>query len=162
MKDAAVWVNDLILLCTGGLVLRYVIATNQLVRSAQRQIQSGMEQTENAQRPFLALTLKEPEVADHTSPRGWGLENQGYGPAINIRHSEPAGNDGWVENVNPIKSGDFALIRNFDPGVMQQHVFIAEYESLSGTKYQTIVEWRDGVKQTRFAAQKTTNAQLPS
>jgi hypothetical protein len=143
MKDAAMWVNDLILLATAGLVWRYVRATNQLVRSA-------LNQTENTQRPFLALTLKEPEVGDHHLPRGWGLENQGYGPAMNIRHSEPAGNDGWVENVNPIKGGDFALVRNFDPGVMQHHAFTVEYESLSGTKYQTIVQWREGIKQTLF------------
>jgi hypothetical protein len=88
----------------------------------------GFEQTENAHRPFLALTLRDPPIADRDSPRGWGLENQGAGPALNIRHSEPGGNERWVENLDPIKSGNFTLIRAFNPDVMQQHVFTVDEE----------------------------------
>jgi hypothetical protein len=46
-----------------------------------------------------------------------------------------------VENLTPIPKGDFHVLPIFDRDVMQNRVFTIEYESLSGTKYNTIVDY---------------------
>jgi hypothetical protein len=79
----------------------------------------------------------------------WVIEHQGSGPALNIRHSEPHGEEGWTENVTPLKVGDLKVIP-FDGEVVQNRGFTIEYESLSGKQYVTTVTWEDGVMRTRF------------
>lgn len=81
---------------------------------------------------------------------GWAIENQGFGPAINIRHSDAGGGDQFRENVRALARGDFFFLEVFNIDVMRNHVFTAEYESLSGTKYRTVVAWPDGVMRTTF------------
>lgn len=100
--------------------------------------------------PFLVLLTK-PTYGqyDEVMPE-WAVENQGFGPAINVRHSEAGGSEVFTENVNPLAKGDYVFLTGFDIDVMRNHVFTAEYESLSGTKYRTVVVWEDGVMRTRF------------
>ena len=83
-------------------------------------------------------------------PGGWALENQGFGTALNIRHSEPQGNAGWVY-VTPLAKDNFHVLPTFGIDVMRNHEFTAEYESLSGTKYRTVVAWQHGVMRTTFS-----------
>jgi len=49
-------------------------------RDTKRIADDSATQVERAQMPFLALGMRE---RDESSP-GWILENQGFGPAINI------------------------------------------------------------------------------
>jgi hypothetical protein len=42
-------------------------------------------------------------------------------------------------------------LEGFNVDVMQNQVFTAEYESLSGTKYRTVVAWQGGVMRTTFS-----------
>jgi hypothetical protein len=94
------------------------------------------------------LLNKPQEVGKHGG--GWALENQGFGPAINIRHSDAGGSGQSRENVRALVRGDFFFLETFNLDVMQNHVFTAEYESLSCTKYRTVVAWQDAVMRTTF------------
>lgn len=109
---------------------------------------ASASQTENAQKPFLALVLKDAIPAQHFVG-GWAIENQGFGSALNIRHSEPQGNEGWV-HTTPLAKGDFHILVTFNLDIMRNHGFTAEYESLSGQTYRTVVAWEDGVMRTTF------------
>jgi hypothetical protein len=68
MQDLALWTNDVTLIATGVLVVRYVIATNRLVRTAQLQLESQS-------RPALAVKERGGKVE---------LVNIGNWPAIEI------------------------------------------------------------------------------
>lgn len=78
------------------------------------------------------------------------MENQGFGPAMNIRHSDLGGGGQFRENVRALAKADFIIFEEFDIDVMRNHVFTAEYESLSGRRYRTVVQWEDGVMRTTF------------
>ena len=106
-------------------------------------------QTENAQKPFLVLLSKPEEIGKHAG--GWALENQGFGPAMNIRHSDAGGSGQFRENVRALARDDYFFLVTFDLDVMRNQVFTAEYESLSGVKYRTVVAWREGVMRTTFS-----------
>jgi hypothetical protein len=106
-------------------------------------------QTENAQKPFLALLPKPQEPGKHGG--GWALENQGFGPAMNIRHSDAGGSGQFRENVRALARDDYFWLEGFDPDVMRNQIFTAEYESLSGAKYRTVVAWQEGVMRTTFS-----------
>jgi len=133
----------LLVVLTGGTLIvlyGYAMDTKAIANASILQIQ-------NAQMPFLAI-VKNDNTRLETG--GWVLKNQGFGTAINIRHSEPGGSGAFTENVNPLAKGDSLPLAGFDINVMRNHVFTAEYESLSGTKYHTVVAWKDEVMQTTF------------
>jgi hypothetical protein len=106
-------------------------------------------QAENAQKPFLVLLLKPQEVGKHAG--GWALENQGFGPAMNIRHSDAGGSGRFRENVRALARDDYFFLETFNIDVMRNQIFTAEYESLSGAKYRTVVAWHEGVMRTTFS-----------
>jgi hypothetical protein len=83
---------------------------------------------------------------------GWALENQGFGPAMNIRNSDIGGGGQFRENVRALAKTDFIILEGFNIDVMRNHVFTAEYESLGGRRYRTVVQWRDGIMRTTFRA----------
>jgi hypothetical protein len=109
---------------------------------------ASASQTENAQKPFVALVMKNAVPAQHFVG-GWAIENQGFGSALNIRHSEPQGNEAWVYTT-PLSKGDFHILVTFNLDVMRNHEFVVEYGSLSGRTYRAVVAWEDGVMQTTF------------
>jgi hypothetical protein len=106
-------------------------------------VTAGGTQLENSQMPFLAVVMRQEQ--------GWGLENQGLGPAINGRWTYvQAGRQthpiavlapgGWINIHNT-----FAAVYGNQAGVQIQ------YESLSGVHYQTNITWgADGMMNTRF------------
>jgi hypothetical protein len=111
----------MVILSGATLVILYGYA-----RDTKTIAEKSVEQVENAQMPFLALVSKEADVRPHITG-GWVLENQGSGAALNIRHSEPQGNDGWVENVPPLAVGEFRPLRGgLNVTVMRQRVFTIE------------------------------------
>jgi len=59
------------------------------VYDTRRIAQASVAQAENSQKPFLVLLPKPAEFERHGG--GWALENQGFGPAMNIRHSDIGG-----------------------------------------------------------------------
>jgi hypothetical protein len=85
----------------------------QYARDTGRIARIGNLQMEKMDMPFLALLVKPAEHERHGG--GWAIENHGKGTAINIRHSEPQGNDGWVQTVSPLAVGDFRLLNARPP-----------------------------------------------
>jgi hypothetical protein len=119
-------------------------------KDTKRIAKTGIEQLEKLQMPFVSLLAKPAEPNRHGG--GWAIENQGTGPAINIRHSRPQGQDGWEPTVRTFAVGDFRIMENFDFNAVRNREFIIEYESLSGKKYRTVVDWPAGAMRTRFSA----------
>ncbi len=143
------WIQALAAAALVILTWRSLLVLRGYAKDTKTIADKSVEQIEAVQKPFLALVFK-PENIPERFPGGWAIENQGSGAALNIRHSHPQGYDGWVENVTPIPKGDFRVLPTFDRDVMQNRVFTIEYESLSGTKYNTIVDWPGHVMRTRF------------
>jgi hypothetical protein len=132
-----------VLTCLTLIVLRGYAGDTKTIAKAVLQI-------ENAQKPFLVLLRKPQEAGKHLGGRA--LENQGFGPAVNIRHSEVGGSGRFRENVRALARNDYDFLEGFNVEVMRNHVFTVEYESLSSTKYRTVVVWQDGVMRTTFTA----------
>jgi hypothetical protein len=143
------WIEAVAAFAVAVLTLLTLIVLKGYAADTKTIANASVSQTENAQKPFLALVSK-PENVVQRFPGGWALENQGFGTALNIRHSEPRGNAGWVY-VTPLAKDTFHVLDTFDIGVMLNHGFTAEYESLSGAKYRTVVAWQDGVMRTTFS-----------
>jgi hypothetical protein len=108
---------------------------------------TGTAQIEKMDMPFVTL-LQKPAGEGHRG--GWVIGNVGNGTAINIQHSHPQGEEGMVRSFNrPLAVGDFSFLAiNVD--VMRNRVFVIEYQSLSGKKYKTTVDWPEGAMRTHF------------
>jgi hypothetical protein len=142
------WVEALAAIFIVGLTYRSLLVLRDYAADTKTIAGASVLQTENAQKPFLVLLLKPQEVGKHAG--GWALENQGFGPAMNIRHSDAGGSGRFRENVRALARDDYFFLEGFNLDVMQNQAFTAEYESLSGTKYRTVVAWPEGVMRTTF------------
>lgn len=67
-------------------------------------------------RNLLALVLKTENIVQRF-PGGWVIENQGFGSALNVRHSEPRGNERWVYTT-PLAKNAFHVLIAFDLDVI--------------------------------------------
>jgi hypothetical protein len=132
------------------LVLRgYAEDTKRIADKSVEQIGISIQQTENAQKPFLALVTKPPA---NLFRGGWVIENQGSGPALNIYHSHHGGEVGTV-NIPPLAKGEFRILISFDYDAVVTKPFEMTYDSLSGIGYVTVVSWVAGEMRTVFAPQ---------
>jgi hypothetical protein len=143
------WVQALSALAVAVLTLLTLIVLKRYAADTKTIANASVLQTENAQKPFLVLLLKPQVVGQHGG--GWALENQGFGPAMNIRHSDAGGSGHFKENARALARDDYFFLEAFNIDVMRNQVFTAEYESLSGAKYRTVVAWQDGVMRTTFS-----------
>jgi hypothetical protein len=138
--QALVGIGALILAAWSLIVLRDYAADTKKIAKA------SLSQTENSQIPFLAVIMRE------TNPGGWGVENQGFGPAVNVQYSGHIKGDApRKEHVEPLPvrrvialHGDIADAFRFN------QPFVIEYESLSGFKYRTTVAMVKNEMQTQF------------
>jgi hypothetical protein len=131
---AVVTFLTLIVLC------KYAWDTNRIARNSSIQV-------ENSQRPFIALIMTEVH-----GQRFWKFKNQGCGPAVNIRylHYLPDPKPPIMVWASPMAPGDeYSLPRENDPG-MRKGGFRVEYDSLSGKRYRTTVEWAEGNIKTKL------------
>lgn len=142
------WIEALSAFAVAVLTLLTLIVLREYAADTKTIANASVLQTENAQKPFLVLLLKPQEVGRHAG--GWALENQGFGPAINVRHSDAGGSGRFRENVRALARGDFLFLENLNIEVMRNQVFTAEYDSLSGARYRTVVDWPEGVMRTTF------------
>ena len=122
-------------------LLRYVWDTRRIAKASVRQI-------ENAQTPFLAVLQQEHLVGQ---VGGWVLENQGFGPALNIVC-------GYRQNQRNVRVQMYSLAPR-TPRSLASHFenargtpegFKIEYESVSGEKYQTFITWEGEAMKTDF------------
>lgn len=93
MSDAALWVNDGILLGTAVLVFAYVRATNKLVRTSQQQLESQSQ-------PALVAAERHSKIE---------LVNIGTGPAIEVewRFKDRGTTPVFTESQEPIETVSF-------------------------------------------------------
>src|ERR1700691_4938370 len=87
-------------------------------------------QAERSQKPFLAIVRTD---------RGYSIQNQGYGPAVNIVY-RGFGNNAvpFTASVPSLAPGGLHPVHNEFGITFQQHrEFSIEYESLSGQRYRT-------------------------
>jgi hypothetical protein len=117
-------------------------------RDTKRIANDSATQVERAQMPFLAVVMKE---RDADSAGGWVLENQGFGPAINITFFDDGNGERRVCRVRPIGTGGQSNVLPTIANALQQpQGFEVGYESLSGKDYRTTVARRDGRDETTF------------
>ncbi|HTR24766.1 MAG TPA: hypothetical protein VMI10_12345 [Terriglobales bacterium] len=107
-----------------------------------------MQQIDNAQMPFLAVRQQEQLVGQIG---GWVLENQGFGPALNILCS-------YRQNQQDVRFQMYSLGPQ-TPRSLGNHFanaqgtpegFKIEYGSVSGKKYETLIIWEAGEMKTQF------------
>jgi len=141
--QALVAVGALILAAWSLIVLRDYAADTKKIANA------SVSQTENSQKPFLAVIMRE-HLQDN--PGGWGIENQGFGPAINVRYSgHVRGNPAIATATEPITLGKTVpLHQDIADAFNSNQVFVLEYESLSGVRYRTRVEMVENEMRTTF------------
>jgi len=138
----------LVLLTGATLVVlrRYTNLTGTIAAESVKQTTNSATQTENAQRPFLSLTLVEGRQG---IVNGWKIENQGAGPALNIRYTIPAGQaQEWRTQISLAVGG--LINYNPDVDVALQHGLTIEYASLSGATYRTVVTGTTTAPETTF------------
>jgi hypothetical protein len=146
LANLPIWIQTAAAAAIVGLTWWTILILKDYAADTKTIAKSSLAQVENAQRPFLVLLPKPQELGRHGG--GWAIENQGFGPAINIRHSDPGGGGEFRENVRALGQGAYIIVEGFNIDVMRNHDFTAEYESLSGRRYRTVVTWPNGVMQT--------------
>jgi hypothetical protein len=137
-------------IATGVLVLLTLLTLVVLVRYAadtKRIAEVSIAQTENSQMPCLVVVMLE-----EGGSRGWAIENQGTGPALNIRFTgSDGGNQPIMKTIPPLAAKAHRFVHNDIAEVFTRwpQDFKINYESLSGMKYSTTLDMR-GEMQTQF------------
>jgi hypothetical protein len=141
------WIQAFAAISIVGLTLVTLIVLKDYATDTKRIARASVSQLENAQMPFLALIMRE-SLPDN--PGGWGIQNQGFGPAMNVSFGSGR-SDAAVRHLGSMPTGETQPV-HYDIedafGLTQQVVI--EYESLSGMKYRTIVAKSDDVMNTKF------------
>lgn len=143
------WIEALAALGIVGLTYLTLVVLKDYAADTKTIAKASASQLENAQMPFLAVVQK-PRTPDFQG--GWVIENQGLGPAINATWSYTQA--GRVVRPLPALApraihdvqNDFAPLVGNPLGVS------IDYESLSGSRYQTLITWgNEGSPVIRFA-----------
>jgi hypothetical protein len=130
------WIQALAAVALVFLTWRSLLILRKYAEDTKRIADKSVEQIENAQKPFLALVIRTLEMGHNE----WVIENQGSGPALNIRHSDPRGED-IMFDMPPLAKGDFNLLKFFDRQMVARNGFTIQYASLGGIGYITSVSW---------------------
>ena len=118
------------------MVLRgYANDTKIIAIESTKQTSHSVTQTENSQRPFLTLILHEGRAG---IVGGWKIENQGAGPALNIRYTIPEGAAQVWRTLTSLPVGGLQAY-NVDIDAALHQGLTIEYDSLSGVRYRTVV-----------------------
>jgi hypothetical protein len=80
------------------------------------------------------------------------IQNQGFGPAINIHYSgDNQGNERVMKSTPPLGAGEWRELHNQISTVFARwHVVELKYQSLSGRTYETRVTVEDGQMRAEF------------
>ena len=78
------WIQTLAAVSIVILTLLTLIVLRRYAADTKTIADASASQTENCQMPFLAVAMTEGTPA---GPGGWIIQNQGFGPAINISYS---------------------------------------------------------------------------
>jgi len=146
------WIQAISAACIVALTFLTLIVLRKYAADTRTIADASASQTENSQMPFLAVVMR-PETHDSTG--GWGIENQGFGPAIDVSYSSSDQPDAAFTRVEPIAKGSIVAAHAdiADAFALKQRLVI-RYESLSGAKYCTTVTMTKNVMQTQFAKRR--------
>jgi hypothetical protein len=123
------------------LVLKRYAADTKTIASA------SVTQIENSQMPFLALAMS---YSIQNQPAGWVLENQGPGPAINVKFVQLEGGKG-VRSIPPIGPEKMCeLYPEIGNAAGEKAPMQIDYESLSGSSCRTVITWEGALMRTQF------------
>jgi hypothetical protein len=135
----ATWIQTLSAMCIVVLTGWTLKVLRGYAADTKRIADDSASQAERAQIPFVAVSFKE--------PGGYFMQNQGFGPALNIEWTF-SGNGGRVHRNMPslgVRSERFAH-NDISTTLVQQHEpFAIDYQSLSLQRYRTVVTIVDGV-----------------
>jgi len=118
---------------------------------------ASASQTESSQMPFLAVAAGEQGA-------GWGIYNQGFGPAINITYSKYDGQGHKeMQPIAPLAAGARHTVHNeYVDARDNGREFEIQYESLSGLRYRTLITWDEqGSAVIQFQRPATSKAGNP-
>ena len=114
----------------------------------KRIAKASVHQVENAQKPFLAVRQQE-NVPNQVG--GWIVENQGFGPALNITCRYRHNAEDIVRQMYCLAPNTPRSLHNdFANAVGTPEGFSIRYESLSKQSYETFISWEAGAMKTEF------------
>jgi hypothetical protein len=145
------WIQAIATVAILPLTVWSLLILKKYAADTKRIADDSASQVERSYVPFLAVITK--PIPGASKNENWFLENQGFGPALNIvriRHFPDSNSQMLAES--PIGARSDVRIDRFTADGFNQHGFTAEYESLSGKKYRTVVIWPNGEMQTKFEA----------
>ncbi len=139
------WIQAIAAVALVALTLATLLVLYKYAADTKRIADISASQTENSQMPLLIVAMRE-------NAGGWVMENQGFGPALNILYSVyDQGGQKSMRSTPPMGRG--AIRENLHQTIaatLGRHKFEMKYELLSGLEYRTEVEIVDGATQTQF------------
>jgi hypothetical protein len=144
LANGPVWIQAFAAVGIVILTFLTLIVLRGYAADTKKIAQASVTQTENSQMPFLVIAL---QPGSPSQSQGWGIENQGFGPAINITFI--VGNTRWSKP--PLAKGGKHYVHNEVSQAVGGEGIEIQYESLSGMRYRTTITWgADQVIQTQF------------
>lgn len=106
---------------------------------------ASVMQFENSQMPFLTITQKS-LGGGQVEADGWVVENQGFGPAVNIRLKYR------TEDIQipPLAAGGVWVFYSFETIRKSEIPMELSYQSLSSSEYRTAIAWHNKSMKIRF------------
>jgi len=144
------WTQALAALAIVGLTAWTLKVLRRYANDTRRIADDSASQTERAQMPCLAVTMKEPDLNGRFG--GYTIENQGFGPALNVLLVSSNLDGARVQKtLASLAVGGCHYLDNEISTSFGKHAPIEiEYTSLSGRKYQTTVAMVNNQMQTEF------------
>jgi hypothetical protein len=101
------WIQALAAISIVGLTLITLIVLKHYAADTKTIARASVSQLENSQMPFLAVIMR-PNTVHSTG--GWGIENQGFGPAINVLYSSTGHKDTPHMALGSMPRGDIQAV----------------------------------------------------
>jgi hypothetical protein len=141
------WIQTIAAVCLVVLSGVTLLVLRKYAADTKRIADASASQTENSQVPFLAVTMR---VMTRDAPGGWVVQNQGFGPALNVFYSAYGGGVLTMVPLAALGVGSERYLHDQIGYALDQGAFEMSYESLSGLKYGTTVGMEDGQPRTQF------------
>jgi hypothetical protein len=142
------WIQAIAAMGIVALTLLTLIVLKKYASDTKTIANASISQLENSQMPFLAIVMRR---STRESDGGWGIQNQGFGPAVNVSYSGHGREASHTQSVEPLAKGATEAVHaDIADAFSLKRPVVIEYESLSGLKYRTIVTMVDNVMQTQF------------
>jgi hypothetical protein len=124
-------------------LIKYAVDTSTIAKNSTMQL-------ENSYLPFIALVM----LTDPDRSSNWAMKNQGNGTALNICYTRylPSNQPPIRQWMTPLAPGESYSLPKENDHQMYASGFDVEYESISGARYRTTVDWIDGGPKTKFSA----------